>query len=238
MQTKYEKYEQLAEETLSELASSKEKWQDFLSTSSRMYKYTFDEQVLIYAQRPETRACASFDLQDSVFKSLPKQIKNTEKYIQNLKMDIEAYSSRPVKKDDEGQIIFQGIEINGTLYNDKKEGGEALLEAFKNAVMKNISGKTSVGTYQGFEIKAMFDALSKCYVAELHGYGDYTVQLGSSETGNFTRLDNLLNSMQTNCENAKERYDNLCQQLEDAKQQLDKPFSREEELRQKETRLK
>ena len=61
MQTKYEKYEQLAEETLSELASSKEKWQDFLSTSSRMYKYTFDEQVLIYAQRPETRACASFD---------------------------------------------------------------------------------------------------------------------------------------------------------------------------------
>ena len=139
MQTKYEKYEQLAEERLSELASSKEKWQDFLSTSSRMYKYTFDEQVLIYAQRPETRACASFDLQDSVFKSLPKQIKNTEKYIQNLKMDIEAYSSRPVKKDDEGQIIFQGIEINGTLYNDKKEGGEALLEAFKNAVMKNIS---------------------------------------------------------------------------------------------------
>ncbi len=92
---------------------------------------------------------AQFDLQDSVFKSLPKQIKNTEKYIQNLKMDIEAYSSRPVKKDDEGQIIFQGIEINGTLYNDKKEGGEALLEAFKNAVMKNISGKTSVGTYQG-----------------------------------------------------------------------------------------
>lgn len=181
---------------------------------------------------------AQFDLQDSVFKSLPKQIKNTEKYIQNLKMDIEAYSSRPVKKDDEGQIIFQGIEINGTLYNDKKEGGEALLEAFKNVVMKNISGKTSVGTYQGFEIKAMFDALSKCYVAELHGYGDYTVQLGSSETGNFTRLDNLLNSMQTNCENAKERYDNLCQQLEDAKQQLDKPFSREEELRQKEARLK
>ena len=84
----------------------------------------------------------------------------------------------------------------------------------------------------------MFDALSKCYVAELHGHGDYTVQLGSSETGNFTRLDNLLNSMQTNCENAKERYDNLCQQLEDAKQQLDKPFSREEELRQKEARLK
>lgn len=124
------------------------------------------------------------------------------------------------------------------VYNDKKEGGEALLEAFKNAVMKNISGKTSVGSYQGFEIKAMFDALSKCYVAELHGHGAYTVQLGSSETGNFTRLDNALNAMQTNCENAKERYDNLCQQLEDAKQQLDKPFSREEELSQKEARLK
>ena len=43
---------------------------------------------------------AQFDLQDSVLKSLPNQIKNTEKYIQNLKMDIEAYSSLPVKRDD------------------------------------------------------------------------------------------------------------------------------------------
>ena len=60
MQTKYEKYEQLGTETLQGLMRNQETWTSFLATSSRMYKYTFDEQVLIHAQRPDTRACADF----------------------------------------------------------------------------------------------------------------------------------------------------------------------------------
>ena len=57
MQTKYE---QLGTETLQGLMRNQETWTSFLATSSRMYKYTFDEQVLIHAQRPDTRACADF----------------------------------------------------------------------------------------------------------------------------------------------------------------------------------
>lgn len=60
MQTKYEKYEQLGTETLQGLMRDRETWTSFLATSARMYKYTFDEQVLIHAQRPDTRACADF----------------------------------------------------------------------------------------------------------------------------------------------------------------------------------
>lgn len=60
MQTKYEKYEQLGTETLQGLMRDQETWTSFLATSARMYKYTFDEQVLIHAQRPDTRACADF----------------------------------------------------------------------------------------------------------------------------------------------------------------------------------
>ena len=60
MQQKYEKYEQLSQGTLAKMTESKQNWQSFLDTASRMYKYSFDDQVLIYAQRPETRACADF----------------------------------------------------------------------------------------------------------------------------------------------------------------------------------
>ena len=60
MQNKYEKYEQLSHDTLARLTENKEKWQSFLDTASRMYKYSFEDQVMIFAQRPETRACADF----------------------------------------------------------------------------------------------------------------------------------------------------------------------------------
>ena len=60
MQTKYEKYEQLSHDTLHSIAESKDNWLKFLDTASRMYKYSFDDQVLIHAQRPDTRACADF----------------------------------------------------------------------------------------------------------------------------------------------------------------------------------
>ena len=60
MQAKYERHEQLCDDTLLSLTTSKEKWLDFLNTSSRMYKYNFEEQVMIYAQRPDCKACADF----------------------------------------------------------------------------------------------------------------------------------------------------------------------------------
>ncbi len=57
---KYDTYEQLAAETLGELTASKNNWLSFLDTASRMYKYNFDEQLMIHAQRPDAKACASF----------------------------------------------------------------------------------------------------------------------------------------------------------------------------------
>lgn len=64
MQSKYEKYqhlEQLINDTLNIIVSDQVHWISFLNTAANMYKYSFDEQVLIHAQRPDTAACASFD---------------------------------------------------------------------------------------------------------------------------------------------------------------------------------
>ena len=51
----------LAEYTSAEITSSSEEWKKFLTTAGRMYKYPFEDQVLIYAQRPNATACASME---------------------------------------------------------------------------------------------------------------------------------------------------------------------------------
>ena len=51
--------EQLTEEVAKDVAASPQEWMRFLDTASKLYKYTFPEQLLIYAQRPEATAVAS-----------------------------------------------------------------------------------------------------------------------------------------------------------------------------------
>ena len=52
----------LAEETAKEVVRNGERWKQYLTTASRLYKYPFWEQLLIYAQRPNATACASMDI--------------------------------------------------------------------------------------------------------------------------------------------------------------------------------
>ena len=52
----------LAQQTAKELTRYWENWTDYLTTASRLYKYSFSDQLMIYAQRPDATACASFDI--------------------------------------------------------------------------------------------------------------------------------------------------------------------------------
>ena len=56
------KYLNLAQQTAKELTRYWENWTDYLTTASRLYKYSFADQLMIYAQRPDATACASFDI--------------------------------------------------------------------------------------------------------------------------------------------------------------------------------
>ena len=62
MSSSIKRYVQLADETAMRITSSYLSWTDFLNTAARLYKYPYHEQLLIYAQRPEATACASFDI--------------------------------------------------------------------------------------------------------------------------------------------------------------------------------
>ena len=62
MPTKAERYAQMADKVATQLTGSWQEWAGFLTTASRLYKYPFHEQLMIYAQRPDATACAEYDL--------------------------------------------------------------------------------------------------------------------------------------------------------------------------------
>ena len=61
MPNKIQEFSQLAERAAMELTGSHQSWLSFLQTASRLYKYPYNEQLLIHAQRPDATACADFD---------------------------------------------------------------------------------------------------------------------------------------------------------------------------------
>ena len=62
MPSKTEEYLALAQRTANGLTRYWESWTDYLTTASRLYKYPFADQLMIYAQHPDATACADYDV--------------------------------------------------------------------------------------------------------------------------------------------------------------------------------
>ena len=63
MATKLENYVQMASDTAVEITRSVDNWTGFLATAANLYRYSFPDQLLIHAQRPNNvKACATFDV--------------------------------------------------------------------------------------------------------------------------------------------------------------------------------
>ena len=83
MPDRTQEYLRLAEQTARSLTRSYESWTHFLKTSSRLYKYDYQDQLMIYAQRPEATACASYELWNN---TMHRYVKRGSKGIALLSM--------------------------------------------------------------------------------------------------------------------------------------------------------
>src|SRR5574344_1621946 len=84
MANKYQLINEMASETLKEITQNGESWIKFLNTASNNYKYSFNEQVLIYAQKPNATACADIETWN---KKLPRWVNKDAKGIALLSME-------------------------------------------------------------------------------------------------------------------------------------------------------
>ena len=173
------------------------------------------------------------EMKHNVAVALPAQIAALTAKIENLEKDI----STLTPKQTDGKDTFPGMQIEGRSFADKGDAGKALLAALQNAVLHGKGKPVEIGQYQVFLISAEFDVFSHRYVVHLQGHGMYHGELGGSELGNLTRLDNILNGMPSELESAKAQLTSVREQLKESQGLLEIPFPREQELREKEARL-
>ncbi|MCO5387006.1 MAG: TnpV protein [Desulfosporosinus sp.] len=73
MQNKLQTYVQMLEHTATQITRSHQSWTSFLITAARLYKYSYPEQLMIYAQRPDATACAEYDQWNQIMRRWVKR---------------------------------------------------------------------------------------------------------------------------------------------------------------------
>lgn len=168
-----------------------------------------------------------YELEDKIIKYYPQKILETETVIEGLKADIKIANSNKSDK-------FTGLVLNGQMYSDKKEAGTQLLEVTK----KIKSPKpTKIGEYRGFDLLCVYDIWERQPYLKLKNNLSHHLELGSDTFGNITRLDNCLNNLTKLLDSNVAKLDNVKNQLENAKEEVKKPFAQDEELKAKKARL-
>lgn len=171
-----------------------------------------------------------YALEDQLVRKFPNEIATMYQWIDGLEADM-ALLKDNTKPNAEG---FSPMVIDGRTFTEKKAAGATLLDAC-NALTG--TDPIPLGSYRGFQMTLCFDSFEKLFKISMQGTLTYKVGLGTDVFGNIQRMDNLLESMPTRQLDYKEKLKNLEIQVENAKQEIAKPFPREEELKEKSARL-
>ena len=171
-----------------------------------------------------------YALEDQIIKELPQEIARYEQYIEGYTSDMDRLKNNTHPNEDG----FSPMEVEGTVYTDKKAAGSAILAACKAMTSPD---PVPLGQYRGFAMDLSFESLFREFKVTLKGALYYTTPLGTDIFGNILRLDNLLGSMEERINTCREQLENTKVQLENAKLEVEKPFPQEDELKRKSARL-
>lgn len=171
-----------------------------------------------------------YEMEDKAVRYFPNEIKQCEQRIADYESDI-ALAKENTPPDRE---TFPAMQIHDVVYTEKKEAGQAIIEACK--AMKSAEA-VLLGRYRGFPMKLSYDSFQKVFIISMYGKQVYHVPLGSDIHGNITRLDNKIQELPDKMLRWQDELENLKVQLENAKEEAQKEFPQEEELAEKVARL-
>ena len=171
-----------------------------------------------------------YGLEDKVIKFYPQQIAYLKSRVEGLTKDVETAKLHP-KPIDEQPL---GMMVSGVSYSEKAEAGQAIINACKSM---NSPNAIPLGEYRGFQMELYFDTVQRNYVVKLKGETSRDVPLGDDSHGNIVRIDNGIERFEEALADTKNSLENTEKQYETAKQEIEKPFAKEEELRAKTARL-
>ena len=171
-----------------------------------------------------------YRMEADISRNLPQKIAKLTEIIEGYREDIAHYEAHKITDPE----AFE-MEIGGKIFTEKKEAGAALLAVCKD--MKAVDAAMDIGNYQGFNMRIQFDSWSKEFILSVKHESVSKVHLGADALGNITRINNLLESYPEKLAEAEQRLETVQEQLTNAKEEVGKPFTKEEELNQKLERL-
>ena len=136
-------YAQLADQTARHVTGDWQRWTGFLSTAARLYKYSYLDQLMIYAQRPDATACASYDIWND---RMNRYVKRGSKG---------GVSNRTVKENQKGKSVYAPLDemldiLISQGQNDYKPEQKQLLRLEDSLIFsENICSAVPMSEYNG-----------------------------------------------------------------------------------------
>ena len=191
-------------------------------------KMTLDTEVAKLKLLKANFKSQKYRLEDAINKEYPVRIAKLEEKIEGLRQDI-------ITRGPE-EILSDGFEIriNGVPYDDKKEGGAALIAAARES---KTPERTMIGDYKGFKLYSRFDAFFNLYYIHMQGRCEHTIEMSSDPAGMITRLNNCMAGFEKRLSDAQDALDETRIELETAEKEVTKKFDKEDILSEKLKRL-
>ena len=170
-----------------------------------------------------------YNLEDKLRKYFPQERQRLEWRIEGVQKDLATLAEHPLPS--EGYI---GIELHGQRFTERKAAGVVLLKECKSV---QVFTTAPVGEYRGLKVFVKKHNILSNVQILLKGAVEYTFDASDSDIGNIIRLDNALERLPEELEKAQASLENVKQQMESAKAEVGRPFSQEQELKDKLARI-
>ena len=162
------------------------------------------------------------ELESKYNSEIPRQLKYQNQYLNGLEEDIKNV------KDLSGDNFM--IMIRDKIYDSRKDASTKLYESFS---LLKTGSETLLGQISGFDIVGTKDDLWYKPIIYIKGAGKYKVEISNlDEIGNIYKLENMLKSFDNKINTVKEQIAYNEKQLIDIKDELDKPFTQQDRIRE------
>jgi hypothetical protein len=172
-----------------------------------------------------------YRLEDMIVKYYPNRIKELEDKVLGIEKDLNLVKNNTNIENEEK---FSPMTLKGKQYNKKEMAGKTILEICKT---KENSELEEIGEYRGMKLELQINIARQEFELFLKGRSEYKISLGNDIYGNITRIDNALSNIGKELEENKDELENTKKQFENAKIDVKIPFDKENELKEKSTRL-
>ncbi len=194
-------------------------------------KTELDAQVAKLKLLKQSYLNQKYNLEDMIVKHYPIEIKRLEDKLSYVQEDIKNVQENTNIENEEK---FSPMILNGKQYSTKESAGKQILEMCS---AKQETELEEIGEYRGLKMFLGIDSFDKKFVINLQGKYSYKVDLGNDINGNITRIDNVIAGFNKELEMTKAKLEETKIQFENAKEAVEIPFDKEDELKQKSQEL-